>query len=318
MTSKLWGDFSDGDKQFFRGLKATFVLAPREMSQERVVQIVKSTLSKGPVLFGIAVEKYVNGFEGQRQFRTLDTTYVMQLAEKIALSSIPKKLYVLKYPQSEVNEVIRALRPRKAVVVRGSYLYAFHLSSTYALLEKRGIPFEYSSPFVDETEALRYLSENDNAKELLPTEGTKEEMFDGVRLISKQSYDYSFQTGVVLAEKIRGKYRLIDAACNEVVPFQTYALHYGNAREIHHVEHQGNATHYDTIHAEMNLLVRSMQQQNDFKGKSLFINTMPCPNCARTLSKTGLKEVFYQNEHSSGYAKKLLERSGIKVIGTKT
>lgn len=302
-------------KEYLRGLRAIFVMAPRELSDKRLAELVKALLPLGNVVFGIAEEECVDGFEGQPQFRTLRLAAIEPLVAKVDSANVQHVLQPLQYAQANVDEVIRMLRPNKVMVIRGSYLYPFHRGSTCALLEKRGIPFEYVSPFVNEDEAKYFLHKiNDeliDAADLVGESGDEQTMLGYARGIAKRSFDYSFQTGAVLAVKNTHKYEVIDAACNEVVPYQTYALLHGNAREDNRVPRQGDQTYYDTIHAEMNLLVRAMQRNIDFKGMSLFINMMPCPSCARTLVKTGLKEVVYQQVHSGGYALKLFNERGI-------
>lgn len=314
MTNKLaytWTDFSANDKAYLRSLKATFVMAPREISEARVRQLVKETLPKGNVVFGVSDSEYVEGFEDQQQFRALHEDAVLKLAEVVERAGSKHRLYVLYYPAAETDNVIRAVRPHSVVVVRGSYLHVFHRRSTYALLNKRGISFDLVSPFIDEAEAKRYLQKFTQGP-TLRSSGSEKEMLANVREISKQSFDYSFQTGVVLADKMESGYSLIDAACNEVVPYQTYALHFGNSRE-EHLSPRHDLNHYDTIHAEMNLLVRAMKSGVSFEGKTLFINMLPCPSCARTLVKTGLDEVVYGEVHSDGYALELFEKAGIKT-----
>lgn len=310
-TNITWTNLTDSDKDALRGLKATFVMAPREMSDKRLVQLVKENLSKGNVVFGIAEEKYVEGFEGQAQFQTLGLEPVLRLAGLIEKARLPHKMQVVSYQQKDVDNVIRAVRPNRVVVVRGSYVHVFHRRTTYELLQKRGISFEYVSPFIDKAEALAYA--NTVGTLIAPiASGDEAIMLQDVVYVAKSSYDYSFQTGAVLAEKVNDGYKLVDAACNEVVPYQTYALHYGNSREDN-LSPRHDANYYDTIHAEMNLLVRAMKSGVDFEGKTLFINMMPCPSCARTLVKTGLKEVAYSEVHSDGYAVKLFEKAGIKT-----
>jgi deoxycytidylate deaminase len=61
------------------------------------------------------------------------------------------------------------------------------------------------------------------------------------------------------------------------------------------------------------LAVGSNQLHMDMKGSSLFINLLPCPTCARLLSQLPLGEVVYVEDHSDGYAVKILETSGKKV-----
>ncbi|NCU40918.1 hypothetical protein EOL73_04140, partial [Candidatus Saccharibacteria bacterium] len=182
-TSFELSSFSDADKQFFRSLKAVFVMASREMSDLRLLQLVKENLPKGNVVFGVAEEEFVDGFEGQTQFKTLPVIPVQTLADKIRKSGIKNRLYVLIYPQKDVDAVVRAIRPHQAVVVRGSYMYPFHRSSTCALLEKRNIPYEYVSPFVDEAEAVEYYELRKPQEELTPgyvTKGDEKQMMQAV------------------------------------------------------------------------------------------------------------------------------------------
>lgn len=310
-TELRWSNFSEDTKASLRASKAVFVMAPREMSDERLVQLVKENLSKGNVIFGVAEEEFVDGFSGQAHFRTEPLEPVLRLAELIEKAKLAHTLQILVYPQKDVNEVIRAVRPRRVVVVRGSYWHVFHRRTTYELLQKRGIPFEYVSPFTNEDEAKSYADAVPQ-EDISHAHGNEELMLDRVDDIAKYSFDYSFQTGAVLAEKAGAEYKLILAACNEVVPYQTYAMHFGNSREDN-LSPRHDANHYDTIHAEMNLLVKAMKNGETFEGKTLFINMMPCPSCARTLVKTGIKEVVYNEVHSDGYAVKLFEQAGIKT-----
>lgn len=310
-TEIAWTSFSEENKTKLRALKAVFIMAPREMSDSRLVQLVKENLTKGNVIFGVAEEPFVDGFSGQAHFRTQSLEPVLRLTGLIEKAKLAHTLQVLVYPQKAVDEVIRAIRPRRVVVVRGSYLHVFHRRTTYELLQKRGIPFSYVSPFTDENEAKMY-GEAVLEEGVSHQSGDEQAMLDSVDDIAKNSFDYSFQTGAVLAEKAGAGYKLIGAACNEVVPYQTYAMHFGNSREDN-LSPRHDANHYDTIHAEMNLLVRTMKQGQVFEGKSLFINMMPCPSCARTLVKTGLKEVVYNEVHSDGYAVKLFEQAGVKT-----
>lgn len=307
-----WTAFSEADKELCRSLRATLVLAPREMSGVRLVDLIKEQLEKRNVIFGVAEEVFTQGFEDQPQFKMLALSAVDGLAQKINAAKLPHRLQVLAYPQQAVDEVIRATRPNNVVVVRGSYQFPFHRSSTCALLERRGIGFTYVSPFVHEQEAQEYYRLIEpTLPEVGHVSGNETAMFTAAMRIARRSFDYSFQTGAVLAEKTEDGYSLVDAACNEVVPYQTYALHNGNAREDNRTAHQAEAAHYDTIHAEMNLLVRAMKHGTNFAGKSLFINMMPCPNCARTLVTTGLQELVYHHIHSDGYAADLFEKAGI-------
>lgn len=305
-----WADIAFASKKPLKGA-ANFVLAPRELSEKRLLQLVKELLPKGDVVIGVAKETYVPSFEGQPQFRTMPRETAVVLAAKAASSASPHKIYVLKYFARDTDVIIEKLLPKHVVVVRGSYHQAFHTRSTYYVLTKFNIPFSYVSPFVDDAEARLYEKHNE-ATATVEKNGNEADMLALAQSVARKSFDYSFQTGCVLAHKNGTQYAVLATGYNEVIPYQTYAMHYGNSREDNYsTPHDVN--YYDTIHAEMQLLVLAGQKGISLAGTTLFINLLPCPNCARTLSQTGITEFVYSVDHSGGYAVKLLEACGKKV-----
>jgi len=167
-----------------------------------------------------------------------------------------------------------------------------------------------------------------------------------VETVASQSYDYSFQTGAILTRRVTAPvkrhhhdkqssraqytlaetqkatstenakdgatetlYKVLASGFNLVVPFQTYAMHHGAAREIN-FSPPNDLNHYDAVHAEVDLLIQAQKQGIDLEGTSLFINLLPCPTCARMLAETDIAEIIYQIDHSDGYAVKLLEQAG--------
>lgn len=292
-----------------------FVVAPREMSVRRFTQIVKRYLPKGNIVFGISKEPYVVGFEGQPQFRMLERSVIQPVIDAIEKAGVAHKVQVLEYSQHDLSSIAAQLTvAQRVLLVNGSWKYAFHNSDAYKLFAANNVKMKYISPFTDEDEAKVYAGTHQLLVEL-PHRGkllSAQQMFEAADKASLQSYDYCFQTGVALGKKHDGSYEMITTAYNEVIPYPTYALHHGNSREKHQSPPH-DANHYDTIHAEMELLVEAARGDYSLDGTSLFINLLPCPNCARTLSQTGIDEVIYRNDHSSGYAKELLELCGKKV-----
>ena len=126
------------------------------------------------------------------------------------------------------------------------------------------------------------------------------------------SFDTSFQAGISLGVKQGDKYKLIDYACNTVVPYLTYAWHNGASREKHKSQ-PGDLSHYDAVHAETMLVMQAQQHKYETKGCTLFINLLPCPNCALMLCKFDFDELVYVRDHSKGYAVDLLTKAGKKI-----
>ncbi len=306
-----WSDMAFGSKKPLKNA-ATFVLAPRAVSEERLSEIVKTYLPKGDIILGIAKEPYIDGFEGQLSFKTLSFDATQSLVQKITAANLPHKLYVLQYFQREIDFVVDKLQPKHAVLVNGSWHQAFHTRSTYYVLTRLGVSFEYISPFLNESEAEQYA---DHFPSVVPSSGAagdEKTMLLLAQVTARNSFDTTYQTGCVLAKPHYKGYEVVTSGYNRVIPYQTAALHHGSSREQHY-SMPGDTNHYDTIHAEMDLLISTLRGGVDMTGLTLFVTTLPCPNCARTLSQTGIAEVVYERDHSEGYAVKLFDQCGVKT-----
>lgn len=292
-----------------------FIAAPRELSARRFTEIVKHYLPKGNIVLGISEEPFVVGFEDQPQFRMLEQKTVQALIDKIQKSKSPYKVYPLLYSQKDLEIIASSLHEdQRVLLVNGSWKYTFHNHPAYKILTENKVPIKFISPFTDEDEARAYAQEHASFVDL-PQRGellSEEEMFTAAELASTQSFDYSFQTGAALGKKHDGKYEIIATAYNKVIPYQTYAMHHGNSREKNK-SRPHDTNHYDTIHAEMVFLVEAARGLYDLDGSTLFVNLLPCPNCARTLSQTTIDSVVYRNDHSGGYASELMKLCGKKV-----
>ena len=263
-------------------------------------------------MLGLAKEDYVLGFEDQPQFRTLKLDAVQKIIEKVQTSSAKNKIYTLSYFQRDLNYLLEKLDFARAVFVNGSWKYSFHTLPQYFTLVKRGIPYQLVSPFADTEEAKIFAKQIKLPK--IPEKGdfSEQEMLQLAAQVAKHSYDYSFQTGAALGRKKGSKYELLDTAFNRVVPFQTFAMHFGASREAN-FSPPNDLNHYDANHAEIELLIKAQKEKIDLRGTTLFINLLPCPTCARVLAATDIEEIIYTEDHSAGYAIKMLALAGKKV-----
>jgi deoxycytidylate deaminase len=320
-----WSDLAFGSKKQVDALNATFIAAPREFSAARCTEMVKTYLPHGNIILGIAKESYVLGFEDQPQFRMLALRNVIgvgvqKVIDKVNPSSSKHKIYTLNYFQREVKYLYEKLAFKKVLLVNGSWKQAFHTTEEYYALVNHKLPYEMISPFVDEDEAREY--EKRVTTELVPLipRSKKAAMYSETELssmalqVAKLSFDHTFQTGAVLGKKVKGDtgYTLLTYGYNVVVPYQTYALHHGASREKH-FSPPNDLNYYDTNHAEMEILIRAGTEGIELTGTTLFVNLLPCPTCARALSRTGIAQIMYRHDHSNGYAVDLLTRSGTSV-----
>lgn len=314
MTSTAfdWSDLAFGSKKPIRDLRAIFIAAPRAISAARFVQLLKSYLPEGNIVVGIAKEEYIDGFNGQPQFKTLRREAIQPIIDKVNAAKPPHGIVTLEYFQRELPFVVEKLKFKKALFINGSWKHLFHSRPEFYTLVNRHIPYQLISPFTSETEALEYTQQYDVPFEHPRGIFNEIEMLAHADNAAAHSFDYGFQTGVALGKKTGDGYDYITSSFNKVVPYQTYALHYGASRETN-FSPMHDLNHYDAIHAEVGLLVAAQKQNLDLADTTVFINLLPCPSCARMFIETDIAEFIYREDHSEGYAIKMLELAGKKV-----
>lgn len=311
-----WSDIAFSNKKSVNELNGLFIAAPREISQDRLVQLVKQYLPEGNIVLGLADEDYVLGFEKQPHFKTLQYSEVAPIAEKVWKSTSKNKIYTLNYSQRDADHIFDGLKFRKVVLVNGSWLYAFHSQKRYFILSQKGTPIEYVSPFYSEQEAKDFASKNqEHLTTALPSKQQSTlEMLQLANEAAKSSYDYMFQAALALGVKNGDKdeYKPLLTCHNKVVPYETYAMHHGSAREAN-FSPPNDLNHYDTVHAESLLPLEALNKNIDLKNTTIFINLLPCPTCSRMIAASDISEVVYQIDHSNGYAIKMLKTAGKTV-----
>ncbi len=316
-----WANVAFGSKKPINNLDPIFLAAPREVSPARFAQLVKEYLPKANLLIGIAKEPYINGFENQPQFRTLDLSMIQTIIDKVNASSPAHKIYTVHYFQRELKHLLEKLKMQRVLLINGSWHYAFHTLEPYYILVNRRVSYSMLSPFASEAEAHEYEDhvEPETLNQAWPTlplgNYNSVEMLDHATSASRLSFDYNFQTGVALGKKqprSADSYTFLAYAFNKVVPFQTYALHYGASRETN-FSPPHDLNHYDTVHAEVELLIKAQRTRLNLNDTTLFINLLPCPACSRMICDTSINEIIYRIDHSDGYAVAMLERAGKTV-----
>jgi len=307
-----WSDLAFASKAPLNDMNAIFILAPREMSRARLKQLIKNYLPQANLVIGIAQEDYVQGFEGQSQFRMLKRAAVSALVDKVNSTSPAHVVATLIYPQRDAKFLLAKLKFKKVVAVNGSWQFVFHSRPEYYALQNAGITYELVSPFFDEAEAKKFADDFRFDRPKPDGAASDHELMALARDAARESFDYNMQTGVALAKRVGTKYELITTAFNRVIPYQTYAMHHGASRETNFAP-MHDLNFYDTNHAEIEFLVKAQKSNLGLKNTTLFINLMPCPTCARMFSITDISEFVYRQDHSGAQAVKILEQAGKKV-----
>jgi deoxycytidylate deaminase len=312
-----WADLAFASKAPLRDLTAVYIPTPREISADRLKQLIKEYLPKHHIVIGVARELYIEGFDGRPQCRTLRIDPKLQtLIDKVNTASPNHKIYVMRQFQRETPDILLKGHFVKALFVNGSWHRAFHHTSTYYTLINQRIPYELVAAFVDETEARGY-AEKYRASYVIKAASSdalsEQDMMRAADDASRSSFEYTFQTGMALGIlQTSGSYKLLATAHNAVVPYETYALLHGSIREQNFAL-VNDQNHYDAIHAEVGLIITAMNEHIDLDGTSVFINLMHCPSCARMIAMLPVGEIVYEYDHSDGYAVGLLQQAGKSI-----
>jgi dCMP deaminase len=307
MTSELkslnWQQLKGKDKQNLSQQQPIFVLGPRDISKKRIQQLNQKLAAKRPVVWGCLTDKYIPGLEESPQFKSLTLAKLKNSLEQ------QKTVGILNYPQRYTKYILKEIAWSAVIVINGSWHKAFHYRPEYYVIAQKQLPYKLVSSFVNETEAKKYLVK---IKAELPAIGfkpnkkyTDKELLEFAARRARHSFDYTFQTGAVLVKDGR----VLAAAHNRVLPYETYMLHKGASKEKY-LAPPHDLNHFDTNHAEVELILTALNQGLNLTNASLYINLLPCPICARMLARTPIKEIIYQHDHSQGYGFKLLTQAG--------
>jgi deoxycytidylate deaminase len=308
-----WADLAFGSKKAVKDLQAIFIAASREMSTKRFKEIVATYLPKGNIVLGLAKEPYVLGLENQPQFKMLQQEMVQAIVDKVNRASTKHKIYTLRYNQRDLVFILEKANFARALFVNGSWYHGFHLRPEYYVLAKQRTPYELISPFADDAEARNFASTTKLSPVAAKGVCTDREMIEFAQAAARHSYDYaSFQTGAALGRRKGMKYELLATSHNQIVPYETYAMHFGSERE-RYFSPTHDLNHYDTIHFEVAMLIQAQKRKLDLTGATLFANVLPCPHCSHMLAATDIAELVYSEDHSAGYAIQMLEAAGKKV-----
>ena len=115
------------------------------------------------------------------------------------------------------------------------------------------------------------------------------------------------QNGAVLAKDGR----IIAMGYNGSPPGQPHCIDVGCLLDITH-------RCVRTIHAEVNVILMAARYGISTEGSTLYCTTVPCPNCSKLLTNSGIKKVVYKKLYHNAYTTSestlILEKRGIEVV----
>jgi dCMP deaminase len=70
----------------------------------------------------------------------------------------------------------------------------------------------------------------------------------------------------------------------------------------------------ETIHAEINALMKVARSTNSTENSDIFITHSPCIECAKAIKQAGINSVYYKNTYRSDDGINFLKTRGVAVI----
>jgi dCMP deaminase len=79
--------------------------------------------------------------------------------------------------------------------------------------------------------------------------------------------------------------------------------------------HQGDHIELSTaFHAEASLISQAAREGISLAGASMYVTTFPCPNCAKLIAYSGIKEIYFKEGYAMLDGETILKSQGIKII----
>lgn len=301
-------------------MSSIFIAGSRTISAKKIVEIAKKHIVKDNIIWGVLEEEYIEGFNGQPHFKTLEQEKLQYIVDEFQKLKLKHTITILTYPQENLPKVLHSLTISKAIFVNASWKIAFPRRPEYQVLKAKGIKPKFISPFIDENEARAYA---DKMHSSLSTKYTYQpeksytdiECMQCAHNIACRSFDYTWQTGAVLA---REGY-ILYAGHNRILPYETAMWINGSLKE-HGLDKEKdesqlhNLNTNETLHAEMDILTQALNSQANLEGTTMYVSLMPCPNCARAIAATNISRIVYEKEHFGGIAERILRESGKSIV----
>jgi dCMP deaminase len=125
---------------------------------------------------------------------------------------------------------------------------------------------------------------------------------------ASKSSDWWRQIGAVAVKN--GK--VLFSAHNRHLPTDFHLAAFGDPRSSFNAGERPDV--YTSIHAEAAIVAEAAREGRSLDGASIYVSTFPCPNCARLLTKAGVKKLYYQKGYSLRDAETILKSAGVEII----
>lgn len=144
---------------------------------------------------------------------------------------------------------------------------------------------------------------------IITQERAHKELIEKAEKLKEKSANWWRQIGALVTN---AKGSVILSAFNRHVPTQENMAVYGDLRmcfdagENHHLS--------NSIHAEASLIGKAAKDGISLNDTSIYVTTFPCPTCAKLITESGIKKVYYKDGYSISDAEDILKNAGIELI----
>jgi dCMP deaminase len=125
---------------------------------------------------------------------------------------------------------------------------------------------------------------------------------------AQKSSDWWRQVGAVVVKD--GK--IVLEGFNQHVPTQAEPYYNGDPRgNFHKGEHIDLST---ALHAEAGVIAQAARKGISLEGTKLYVTTFPCPNCARLIAYSGIKEVYFKEGYAMVDGESIMKERRVKIV----
>lgn len=73
-------------------------------------------------------------------------------------------------------------------------------------------------------------------------------------------------------------------------------------------------TRKETIHAELNVVLKCAKSTNSAEGATLYVTMSPCFECSKLIYQSGIRDVYYDEAYRDTEGLKFLQEMGVRTI----
>ncbi len=341
MINFKWHKLGEEKKKYLSQAEdSVLILGSTFVQKERFNKVLSDLQTKNCdlIIIGVLEDKFIPGFENSLQFQSLKKEKILEYLKGLD-KEILDKILILGYSHKFTKYLVRELKPSKILAFNGAWKNIIHYQDFWWEAYENNIKIETVSPFQNEKFAREYskrlnienlkwiekkwgsvlgysfLNEEEEKFKKVSKKNSKlqlqnEDLMRFCEDISRLSWDWTGQTGCCLIKD--GE--ILEYGYNKVVPYAASMFHSGSIREKRHTPIGENLELGETVHAELNAILRMNAKGKSLEGVDLWINKFHCPYCARVVASSKVKRVFYKDEYTNDFSYVMMKSSGKKVV----